>query len=243
MADQKEKQNTLEKCRRLWESLYPEVRKPETHLREWYRDSAAGGGAVLDVGCGAGGAIECAKDIPGAVTVGIDPDFESLKRNGNVRFRVAASADALPFRDGVFSTVTAQYVLEHLPNPEKSFSEIARVSRPGGSFAFMTTNAASYTGLAIRMIPASLQRWIKKKALKMDESEIYPVYMRCNTRGRLARLLRDAGFGAPDLVFIGGPFYFAFSFAVFRLAVLLERITDGRLRQLKFYIVGRSRKK
>lgn len=238
----KNNETTIERCRRLWERLYPDVKKPETHLREWYAEAAKNSNFILDLGCGAGGAVNHTEKAAGSASVGLDVDFESLKRNTSVRFRVVGSADALPFRNGVFDVATAQYVLEHLESPEKTFSEIARVSRPGASFLFMTTNAASYTGFAVRLIPQAVQRRIKRKILKMDESEIYPVYMRCNTRGRLERQFRGAGFEPPELVFIGGPFYFGFSYALFRIAVFLERLTDGRLRHLKFYIVGRSKK-
>ncbi len=116
------------------------------------------------------------------------------------------------------------------------------VTRPGGAFIFMTTNASGYIGTLIRLMPNRLQFAVKKRIFKMDEREIYPVFMRCNTRGRLSRLLRGKGFGAPEFIFIGGPFYFSFSYALFRIAVMLERLTDGSFKHLKFYIVGRTKK-
>ncbi|MCS6952807.1 MAG: methyltransferase domain-containing protein [Bryobacterales bacterium] len=45
---------------------------------------------------------------------------------------VAASAEALPFPDGLFQRVECDAVLEHVENPEKVMGEITRVLAPGG---------------------------------------------------------------------------------------------------------------
>ncbi|MFA6447926.1 MAG: class I SAM-dependent methyltransferase [bacterium] len=238
------KKTTLERCRSLWERMYPDIKKPETYFRGWNAESAAeGSGPTLDAGCGSGGSVDF-KAVPGAgFSVGMDIDLEALKRNPNALFKVAGSMDALPFKDGTFGVITSQYALEHLERPRESFAEIARATKTGGAFIFMTTNSGGYLGTMIRLIPNSIQFVIKRRVLKMSESEIYPVYMRCNTRKKLIRALHEAGFGAPEFVFIGGPFYFGFSYAVFRLAVLFERLTDGGLKHLKFYIVGRAKRR
>jgi SAM-dependent methyltransferase len=236
-----QKTNTRERCRSLWERLYPNVKKPETYFSEWYKDSMAAGGLVLDAGCGAGGSAD--HTASGSFSVGLDTDLDALKRNRNVHFKVAGSIDAMPFKDGVFGTVTSQYAIEHLEKPLDCFREISRVSKPAGTFFFMTTNASGYNGILIRLIPNRLQFAIKIHILKMNEREIYPVYLRSNTRKRLKKYLQTAGFGAPELIFIGGPFYFAFSYMLFRIAVALEHLTDGRLKHLKFYIVGRATKR
>lgn len=231
------------RCAALWEQLYPEVKRPETRLREWYREAVPGARAALDAGCGPGGSIDHAREAPGALTVGLDMDFESLKRNPCVKLKVVGSAESLPFRDGAFDIVAAQYVLEHIENPRAALSEIARVSRPGAQFLFMTTNSSSCLGLAMGLIPRPVQFFIKRRFLKMPEQGLHPVYMRCNSPRKLAHLLRSAGFDSPDFIFIGGPFYFSFSYVLFRIAVLLERITDGALKSYKFYIVGRVRRR
>jgi malonyl-CoA O-methyltransferase len=51
---------------------------------------------------------------------------------------VQADAGQLPFADGVFDLVVANQLLPWLPDPGAAFSEIARVLRPGGVFAFAT---------------------------------------------------------------------------------------------------------
>lgn len=66
----------------------------------------------------------CAKDIPRAA--GMIPHAP-----GSVDFRMAESG-VLPFQDNEVDAVYCISVLEHIPNPEKTVSEIARILKPGG---------------------------------------------------------------------------------------------------------------
>ena len=43
------------------------------------------------------------------------------------------SAEALPFRDGVFDTVVSGLVLCSVPDPARGLAEVRRVLRPGGT--------------------------------------------------------------------------------------------------------------
>lgn len=227
------------KCETAWERKYPGVKQPQTYMRRWFEKDAGAAAWALDLGSGAGGAIDFRSETP-AASVGVDIDLEALRKNDGLDYRVVASADALPFKDGTFDVVTSQYVLEHLSAPQTCFRELARIMRPGAAFLYMTTNCASYNGVLIRMIPGKLQAYIKRRFLKMQEEDIHPVYFRANTKSRLENLLTAAGFEKPEFVFIGGPFYFSFSYPLFRLAMALEGLTDGRLKSLKFYITGRA---
>jgi malonyl-CoA O-methyltransferase len=51
---------------------------------------------------------------------------------------VQADACSLPFGDAVFDLVVANQLLPWLPDPGAAFTEVARVLRPGGVFAFAT---------------------------------------------------------------------------------------------------------
>ena len=50
---------------------------------------------------------------------------------------VEASAEALPFPDSSFDTVTLTLVLCTTPSPDRALAEVARVLRPGGRFLFL----------------------------------------------------------------------------------------------------------
>lgn len=93
----------------------------------------------LDVGVGGSGytVIEAAR--LGVTAVGCDlsiegiikaKTFASQKGVADKAFFVVASAEALPFRDDVFSKVSSIAVLEHLPRDRQAVEEMARVCRP-----------------------------------------------------------------------------------------------------------------
>jgi 2-polyprenyl-3-methyl-5-hydroxy-6-metoxy-1,4-benzoquinol methylase len=90
--------------------------------------------SLLDVGCGEGVLThQWAPRIDGRV-VGIDLDDPALhaewaKRQApNLEYKVM-KAENLPFADDEFDTATAIEVLEHVPDPEHTVAEMARVGR------------------------------------------------------------------------------------------------------------------
>jgi 2-polyprenyl-3-methyl-5-hydroxy-6-metoxy-1,4-benzoquinol methylase len=89
--------------------------------------------AVLDVGCGEGVLTQrWAQQLEGRV-VGIDLEDPAIqseweqRRAPNLEYRVM-KAENLPFGDGEFDLACAIEVLEHVPDPEHTVAEMARVS-------------------------------------------------------------------------------------------------------------------
>ncbi len=91
------------------------------------------GRVVLDVGGGAGYFAEAFRKA-GATYFGVDPDVGEMGARGEVDGgMVRASGMALPFRDGCVDICYSSNVLEHVSSPELMLSEMARVTRPGGT--------------------------------------------------------------------------------------------------------------
>jgi SAM-dependent methyltransferase len=91
--------------------------------------------SVLDVGCGEGVlTLEWAERLGDGRIVGIDLEDPKLRaqwerrRRPNLEFR-AEEATALSFADDEFDVATAIEVLEHVPDPEATLAEMARVAR------------------------------------------------------------------------------------------------------------------
>jgi 2-polyprenyl-3-methyl-5-hydroxy-6-metoxy-1,4-benzoquinol methylase len=91
--------------------------------------------AVLDVGCGEGVlTCEWAERLGHGRIVGIDLEDPKLqaewraRARPNLEYRVE-EATALSFVDDEFDLATAIEVLEHVPDPEATLAEMARVSR------------------------------------------------------------------------------------------------------------------
>jgi 2-polyprenyl-3-methyl-5-hydroxy-6-metoxy-1,4-benzoquinol methylase len=94
----------------------------------------AGPESILDVGCGEGVLSErWAEQLGDRPVVGIDlqdPKLEAeweRRRRPNLQFRVMR-AENLPFEAGQFDLATAIEVLEHVPDPEHTVAEMARVA-------------------------------------------------------------------------------------------------------------------
>lgn len=97
------------------------------------------GDSCLDVGCGPGALTSALAEVSGADRVAaVDPSeaFVAACRgrvpDADVR---RASAEELPFDDGVFDAVLSQLVVNFLADPERGVGEMRRVARPGGVVA------------------------------------------------------------------------------------------------------------
>ena len=73
---------------------------------------------------------------------------------------VVASADALPFADGMFGASCSIAVLEHVPDDEKAIAEIARVTRPGGRVYFAVPNSLERMPIGLRTLYRRHDRWV-----------------------------------------------------------------------------------
>ena len=93
--------------------------------------------SILDVGCGEGVLIhKWAQRLRDRRVVGIDLEDPAIQAEWakrtlpNLEYKVM-KAENLPFGDGEFSLASAIEVLEHVPDPEHTVAEMARVARGG----------------------------------------------------------------------------------------------------------------
>jgi ubiquinone/menaquinone biosynthesis C-methylase UbiE len=105
----------------------------ESSLEELWQKAAPQ--SILDVGCGEGVLTEqWADQLGSGRIVGIDLDDPKLRAEWekrtrpNLEFR-AEEATRLSFADGEFDMATAIEVLEHVPDPERTVAEMARVAK------------------------------------------------------------------------------------------------------------------
>ena len=118
--------------------------------RSWLVGGARG--RTLEVGCGTGRNLPLYS--PGVRVVGVDPGWQNLlrarRRAPHVPL-VRASAEALPFKDGVFDTVVAGLVFCSVPDPMKGLAEVKRVLVPQGGALRMLEHVRSTTVVGARL--------------------------------------------------------------------------------------------
>ncbi len=90
--------------------------------------------SLLDVGCGeAHHTYQWAQQLGDKRVVGIDLDDDTLKSfweqrtAPNLEYKIL-KAENMPFEDNEFDVATAIEVLEHVPDPEHTVAEMARVA-------------------------------------------------------------------------------------------------------------------
>ena len=136
--------------------------------------------SLLDVGCGEGVLVHSwAQRLGAARVVGIDLEEESIqagwseRRAPNLEYRVM-EAENLPFADREFDLASAIEVLEHVPDPEHTVSEMARcaerhllVSVPREPLWRMLNMARGAYWPALGNTPGHLNHWSRRAFVEM----------------------------------------------------------------------------
>ena len=154
---------------------------------------------VLEIGCGRTTRLrEHRRRIERLV--GLDTDIEAGAENPYLDEFVAADAcRPLPFADAAFDVVYANFVIEHLAEPEPAFREWRRVLRPGGELVVLTSNVANPLLGAARHLPQPLRLLAKRRVSGAAERDVFPAVYRANTTRSLERTLTRAGFAVREL--------------------------------------------
>ena len=154
------------------------------------------GGRLLDVGTGTGVGAAAAHEAvgPNGLAVGIDMSMGMLIAGHRARPGVALAAGVavdLPFRDGTFDSVTANFVMSHFRSYKTALADMTRVMRPGARLAVSAWADArddlqsSWNELVQNVVPREMLEPVWKQAS--------PWHDLFRDRRKLEEALRDAG--------------------------------------------------
>lgn len=141
MTDADDHDDLWEANARWWQEGFTDGADPEyvEQIMPLAADLLDGYESVLDLGCGEGQVARQTSAGGAGRVIGVDPTHnqvvEAARRGGGPRYGIADAA-ALPFADESFDAVVACLVFEHIETVDDAISEVARVLRPNGRFAF-----------------------------------------------------------------------------------------------------------
>ena len=125
--------------------------------------SDTSGGSHLDVGSGTGAlAARAAALGRTVVALDADPEMVAMSRAAVPGCAVEASLPDLPFHEGTFDAVTANFVINHVRDPRAAMRELARVTRPGGR-------------VAVTIWPARTPEWAVLVADAFSRAGVVPI--------------------------------------------------------------------
>jgi len=190
---------------------------------------------VLDIGCGRGASFDDAsspwrnslRNFKGraAKVTGIDVDEEAGSNPSLDAFHLIEDHRTWPVEDESIDLAVSSYVLEHVEDPARFFSECHRVLKPGGHLCLQTPNRYSYVSMAASLIPNRFHAGVTAKVQDSRRSDdVFPTYYRCNTKRSILRTMRRAGFDVTVLRHEAEPAYLRFSSIAYRLGVLVHRL-------------------
>lgn len=180
---------------------------------------------VLDIGAGAGIVPHMNFKGHAARICGVDPD-PRVAENPYLDEGRVAMAESIPYRSSSFELVFSDNVLEHLENPEKVFSEIERVLKPGGILLVKTPNKRHYVPLIARLTPHAFHRFFNRLRGRQSE-DTFPTMYRANSPKEVRSLAAVAGLKVVDISLIESrPEYLRISSLTYVLGIFYERLVN-----------------
>jgi SAM-dependent methyltransferase len=176
-------------------------------------------GTLLEVGSGLGFLLNYFKE-DGWITTGVDPDRLS-SQHARVILGLNVIADILPnakFQDDSYDVALMMHVIEHVPDPCQTLSELFRILRPGGMLVVETPR---YDSLAFKILG-------HRERSVLVEGHVYFF-----TTSTLERIAQKVGFSVLRRAYVGR------SLTLDRLLWNIGRISKVKLIQSKLESISR----
>ena len=188
--------------------ITPGLKYSQASFEDRLRDHIPKAERWLDLGCGHrllsewrhAAERQLVEHVP--LAVGIDADFDAIRRHRTLTKLCLGDISKLPFANESFDLVTANMVVEHLNDPSTQFAEVARVLSPGGSFVFHTPNAQSYIISVARLMPEALKKTLARMLEGRVAEDVYPTHYLANRRPQIEAVAKASGFEIDQLEFV-----------------------------------------
>jgi len=168
----------------------------ESFYDDWVSDKIINCTVMLDAGCGSGDYWkEREGRFLGKKVVGVDISRSSVGANIIISLGAEGNLTQIPLKSESVELIICRSVFEHLTEPEKVWSEFARVLKPGGSVIISTQNKYHPVMFLSYIFPSGFRIYLKKIFIKMSLDEgTYPTHYKCNTQRAFRKMSDYAGF-------------------------------------------------
>jgi ubiquinone/menaquinone biosynthesis C-methylase UbiE len=201
--------------RRMERAILPGLRWNQEVYATWLQRHVTEITCWLDAGCGRRmlppdfEALEHELVRKAKFVVGVDLNANSLRRHKTMTRRLCASLEGLPFPDNTFDLVTCNMVVEHLPDPSRTFRELGRVLRADGVLLVHTPNVWNYAVCFARVVKRLVPEPILVRMIQWSEerqdADIFPTFYRANSRTSITSQLAQLGFACENCEMLVGP--------------------------------------
>ena len=195
---------------------------------------------VLDYGAGRGAALHddnCPyrkhlRSLRGRVAkvIGVDVDRAVLTNPGLDEAHVIDPAGTLPIPDESIDLVLADFVFEHVSDPEHCARELTRVLRSGGWLCARTPNRWNYVAVVARLLPERLHEGALRRVQPERRMEdTFPAFYRMNSLSTLAGLFPSSRWDDASYAISAEPAYLPRKRWVWNVALFIDKFLPNSL--------------
>lgn len=202
---------------------------------------------ALDLGCGRGAYLYSddqasrfrakLRNLKGKVAkvIGIDVDPVAAENPSIDEFYQLTIGQPWPIADHSVDLSISDMVLEHIDDPDFYFSELARVTKPGGHVCIRTVNTYGYVAMGAKLIPNRHHAKVTSR-IQSDrkEEDVFPTLYKCNSVGKVRQLFKQHGFESVVYTHETEPTYFDSSTFLYFFAYLYQNWAPSMFRNTIF---------
>lgn len=205
---------------------------------------------LLDYGAGRGrqfdvpdpGYTQVLQNFQGRVArvIGVDVASAVLDHPHLDERHVIQPGAALPVPAGSVDVVVADWVLEHLDQPDEFAREMERLLKPGGWLCARTVNRWGYVGIGARLVPNRVHTHLVRKLIPVARSDdVFRTAYRLNTPADVRRWFSAERWRHCSYLTNTTPRYFGSSRWLFRATELFQNMVPYSMRTDLFVFLQR----